>query len=72
MEKVNLACDESGIQEVTGRTVIFAQSSFFSVKKVNEQSDKEENEKKSHVEKLYPFCIHAILYADTINLTKKD
>jgi hypothetical protein len=35
MEKVNLACCESGIQEVTGRTVIIIPSSFFSMKKVD-------------------------------------
>jgi hypothetical protein len=34
MEKVNLACCESGIQEVTGRTVITARIGFFSMKKV--------------------------------------
>jgi len=34
MEKVNLACCESGIQEVTGRTVIAARIGFFSMKKV--------------------------------------
>jgi hypothetical protein len=35
MEKVNLACCESGIQEVTGGAVIIIPSSFFSMKKVD-------------------------------------
>jgi len=35
MEKVNLACCESRIQEVTGRAVIIGLSSFFSMKKVD-------------------------------------
>jgi hypothetical protein len=35
MEKVNLACRESGIQELTGRTVIAAHISFFCVKKAD-------------------------------------
>lgn len=44
MEKVNLACCESGIQEVTGRTVIIVPGSFFSVEKVDKQGDKQEGE----------------------------
>jgi hypothetical protein len=63
MEKVNLACCESGIQEVAGRAVIIALSSFFGVKKVDEQACEQENEEKSQVEKLYPLCTHIILYA---------
>jgi hypothetical protein len=43
MEKVNLACCESGIQEVTGRTVIIIPSSFFSMKKVDEYGDEQES-----------------------------
>jgi hypothetical protein len=35
MEKVNLACCESGIQEVTGGTVVIVPSRFFSMKKVD-------------------------------------
>jgi len=35
MEKVNLAGGESGIQEMTGRTVIIVPSSFFSMKEVD-------------------------------------
>ena len=63
MEKVNLASCESGIQEVTGRTVIIVPSSFFSMKKVDKQGDEQENEKKSQIEKLYPLYAHIILYA---------
>ena len=63
MEKVNLACCESGIQEVTGGTVIIFPSSFFGMKKVDEQGDEQENEQKSQIEKLYPLYAHVILYA---------
>ncbi len=37
MEKVNLACDYRGSQEITSRTVYSAFKSRFCVKKVNEE-----------------------------------
>ena len=72
MEKVNLACCESGIQEVTGRTVIAARISFFCVKKVDKQGDEQENEKKSQVEKLNSLYAHVILYVVGLNINRKD
>ncbi len=49
MEKVNLACCESGIQEVTGRTVIIVPSSFFSMKKVYEKNDSQKGKKENYI-----------------------
>ena len=71
MEKVNLAGGESGIQEVTGRTVIIVPSSFFSMKKVDKQGDEQENEQKSQIEKLYPLYAHVIIIVG-LNITRKD
>lgn len=51
MEKVNLAGGEGGIQEMAGRTIIVSAKSFFGVKEVYKESDREENQKKSQVEK---------------------
>ena len=72
MEKVNLTCCESGIQKVTGKAVIIALSSFFSVKKVDGQGDEQENEKKSQVEKLNPLDAHVILDVVGLNINRKD
>ncbi len=72
MEKVNLACCESGMQEATGRTVIIVPSRFFSMKKVDKQGDEQENEQKSQIEKLYPLYAHVILYVVGLNINRKD
>ena len=71
MEKVNLACCDTGIQEVPGRTVIIVPSSFFSMKEVDKQGQKQENEKKSQIEKLNPFYAHVILLVG-LNINRKD
>ena len=72
MEKVNLAGIQRGMLEVTGRAVIIAFNSFFSVKKVDGQGDEQENEKKSQVEKLNPLYAHVILYVVGLNINRKD
>jgi len=39
VEKIDLACRERGILEITGRTGIVFTKSFFSVEKINKKSD---------------------------------
>gem|GEM_PF-5636489 len=56
---------------MTGRAVIIALSSFFSVKKVDGYGDEQENEKKSQVEKLNPLYAHVILLVG-LNINRKD
>ena len=43
------------MQEITGRTVIFAQDSFFSMEEVDEEGGKQKNEKEKQIEMLCLF-----------------
>ena len=46
------------MQEITGRTVIFAQDSLVSMEEVDEECGEQENKKEDKIEKLYLFCAH--------------
>ena len=58
VKKVDLACGQRGMLEITGRTVVFAQDIFFSVEEINEEGCEQENKKKDEIEKLYLFRTH--------------
>ena len=62
MEKVYLASDDRGIQETTSRTVSSTFYGRFCVKKVNQESDGQENKKECQIERFIPFIFHIINY----------
>jgi hypothetical protein len=58
MEKVNLAGYDRGSQEITCRTTNFTFNGRFCVEKVDAERNRQENEKKCQIEKLFPFSLH--------------
>jgi hypothetical protein len=69
MEKINPAGDDRGSQEITCRTTNSTSNGCFCVKKVDAERNRQENEKKCQIEKLFPFSFHIITInsTDTIN-----
>lgn len=65
MEKIDLAGGEGGVQEMASRAVLLGCEGVFSMDKVDEKCNKQENKEKAKIE-AYPLLIYHLSLINTI------